>query len=414
MEAGSKMKRVLFVDDEQRVLDGLKRMLYPLRNEWRMAFATSGREALELLDQSEYDVLVTDLRMPEMSGVELLASVASRHPQVVRMVLSGVADQEVALRSATLAHQYLVKPCDAATLRTTVGRAFSLRVMLDDAALKKLISSMHNLPSVPSVYLRLMEVLRSLEVSPREIAEVVSQDISMTAKVLQMVNSALFGIQRQIADPTQAVIYLGPEMVRQLVLVASAFSAFQPKRLRHFLIERLQRHSLAVGSLARRIARSLELSAAAVDYAFVGGLLHDIGKLLLACNYPERYDDAIGHAREERILDRMAEVQAFGTTHAEVGAYLLWLWALPDPITEVVLRHHEFPADPSAISKPGVAVHVADALVNGGLEPAVVACLGAIGLSDKLAGWQQMSEEAMPGSVLSRPPSGARFAPQAR
>lgn len=393
----SGMKRVLFVDDEPRILDGLKRMLYPLRNEWRMAFVTSGREALELLEQSDYEVLVTDLRMPEMSGVELLAKVVSRHPQVVRMVLSGTADQEIAVRSATLAHQYLVKPCDAATIRATVGRAFSLRVMLDDPALKQLISGLRNLPSVPSVYLRLMEVLRSLDVSPKEVAEVVSQDIGMTAKVLQMANSALFGIQRQITDPTQAVIYLGPEMVRQLVLVASAFSAFQPKSLRHFSIERLQIHSLAVGGLARRIAQSLELSPAAVDYAFVGGLLHDVGKLLLACNYPEKYDEAIRHASEEGVLDRMAEVQTFGTTHAEVGAYLLWLWALPDPITEIVLRHHEFPADPAAVYSPSVAVHVADALGNGGLDPDAVACLTAVGLSEKLAGWQRLSRQASLG-----------------
>ena len=408
------MNRILFVDDEQRVLDGLKRMLYGLRNEWRMAFVRSGHEALELLDQSDFDVVVTDLRMPEMSGVELLANVASRHPQVVRMVLSGTVDQEVALRSATLAHQYLVKPCDAATLRATVARAFSLRVMLDDAALKKLISSMHHLPSVPTVYVRLMEVLRNLDVSPKEIADVVGQDISMTTKVLQMVNSALFGVQRQITDPTQAVIYLGPEMVRQLVLVASAFSAFQPRGIRHFSIERLQRHSLAVASLARRIARSLELSTAAVDYALVGGLLHDVGKLLLACNYPERYDEAIGHARERAILDRMAEVQAFGTTHAEVGAYLLWLWALPDPITEVVLRHHESPADPAAVARPAVAVYVADALVNGGLEPDAAACLTAVGLSDKLTGWKQLSEETVPGLLVNRLPSGTRPASQAR
>lgn len=390
------MKRVLFVDDEPRVLDGLKRMLYPLRHEWRMAFAAGGHEALELLDESEYDVLVTDLRMPEMSGLELLAQVASRYPQVVRMVLSGTADQEIVVRSATLAHQYLVKPCDAATLRATVGRAFSLRVMLDDPGLKQLISGLHTLPSVPSVYLRLMQVLQSLDVSPKDVADVISRDMSMTAKVLQLVNSALFGIQRQITDPTQAVIYLGPEMVRQLVLVASAFNAFQPKSLRRFSIERLQSHSLAVGGLARRIAQSLELSAAAADYAFVGGLLHDVGKLLLACNYPEKYDEAMSRARELRTLQRMAEVQAFGTTHAEVGAYLLWLWALPDPITEVVLRHHEFPADPARMSSPAGAVHVADTLINGGLDQDAVACLTAIGLGDKLAAWQQLSREAGP------------------
>jgi len=391
------MKHVLFVDDEPRVLDGLQRMLYPLRNEWRMAFATSGCAALDLLDKSDYDVLVTDLRMPDMSGLELLRQTASLHPQVVRMVLSGAADQEIVVRSATLAHQYLVKPCDAATLRATVGRAFSLRVMLDDPVLKRLISGLRTLPSVPSVYLRLMEALQSLDTSPQEIARVISQDIGMTTKVLQLVNSALFGIQRHITDPTEAVIYLGSEMVRQLVLVASAFSAFQQKGAGGFSIERLHSHSLAVGALARRIAQSLELSAVLADYAFAGGLLHDVGKLLLACNYPEKYQETIRRARDERIPHRMAEVQAFGTTHAEVGAYLLWLWALPDPVTEVVLRHHEFPADPAGVTSPAVAVHLADALVNESLDKDAVACLTAIGLGDKLAEWQQWRGKIMPG-----------------
>ncbi|MGC9949763.1 MAG: response regulator [Bryobacteraceae bacterium] len=410
------MKRVLFVDDEQKVLDGLQRMLYPMRNEWRMAFVTSGREALERLAQSEYDVLVTDLRMPEMSGLDLLAKVVSLYPQVVRMVLSGVADQEIAVRSATLAHQYLVKPCDAATLRATVGRAFSLRVMLDDPVLKQLISSLHSLPSVPSVYLRLMEVLQSFDVSPQDVAEVVGRDISMTAKVLQLVNSAFFGIRRQITDPIEAVIYLGPEMVRQLVLVASAFRAFQPKSAHLFSIERLQSHSLAVGGLARRVAQSLELSAVLVDFAFVGGLLHDVGKLLLACNYPDKYDETLRRASDEGIPHRIVEVRAFGTTHAEVGAYLLWLWALPDPITEVVLRHHEFPADPSGLSSPAFAVHAADALLKGGLDKDAVACLTAIGLQDKLAEWQQWSREARPGKegyVEAHPVCGRRGQPAA-
>ncbi len=410
------MKRVLFVDDEPRVLDALKRMLYPLRGEWRMSFVSSGREALDLLAKSDFDVLVTDLRMPEISGLELLAKVAALHPQVVRMVLSGTADQEIVVRSATLAHQYLVKPCDAVTLRATVGRAFSLRVMLEDPALKQLISGLHSIPSVPAVYLELMEVLQSLDVSPKAVAAVISHDIGMTAKVLQLVNSSLFGIHRQITDPVDAVIYLGSEMVRQLVLVASAFSAFHSRGARRFSIERLQAHSLQVGGLARNIALSLELPEAAVDCAFVGGLLHDVGKLLLACNYPEKYDEAMRYAREARILQRMAEVQTFGTTHAEVGAYLLWLWALPDPITEVVLRHHEFPADPAGVASPAVAVHVADALVNDSLELDAVACLTQVGLGDKLAGWRQLCEDAKRGKedhVEPHPVGGRRDQPAA-
>jgi HD-like signal output (HDOD) protein len=96
------------------------------------------------------------------------------------------------------------------------------------------------------------------------------------------------------------------------------------------------------------------------------------------------------------MLHRMAELQAFGTTHAEVGTYLLWSWALPDSITEVVLRHHQFPADPARVSSPAVAVHIANALVNGGLDEAEVAWLKAFGMEDELAGWQQLSEGVVP------------------
>jgi YesN/AraC family two-component response regulator len=86
------MKRILFVDDEPKVLEDLERMLYPLRKEWCMVFASSGQEALRLLSESDYDVLITDLRMPQMSGAELLEQVITAHPQVVRMILSGPAD----------------------------------------------------------------------------------------------------------------------------------------------------------------------------------------------------------------------------------------------------------------------------------------------------------------------------------
>ncbi len=390
------MKRVLFVDDEQKVLDGLQRMLYPMRNEWRMAFITSPYEALQLLSATPFDVLVTDLRMPEMSGVDLLSEVVKNHPQVVRLVLSGTAEQETSLRSTTLAHQYLVKPCDAATLRATVGRAFSLQVMLGDPKLKQLIASIHSLPSASTLYAKLMELFQDPDVSPKEIGDLISRDVSMTAKVLQLVNSAFFGVRRQITNPTEAVIYMGASTVRDLVLVASVFSTFRPKGMRHFSIDSLQSHSLEVGVLAAEIAEAMRLPKAAIDQAYVGGLLHVVGKLVLASKYTEKYDDAMRRAKENKIPERMAELEAFGTTHAEVGAYLLWLWALPDPITEIVLRHHEFPADLAAAKTPAAVVYMADALVNGGLEQEHTAdYLTAMGLGDKVQSWTKVQPECV-------------------
>src|SRR5579872_4509989 len=203
------MKRILFVDDEPKVLDGLKRMLYTFRRDWEMVFVTSGQEALTQLSSSNFDVVITDVRMPEMNGIELLAEVRERHPQVVRMVLSGAADQELTISSVTVAHQYLAKPCEATRLRETVDRALNLRVMLEDPALQKVVSRIHSLPSIPTVYRQLMEAVQSPDTTPKEIGGIVAQDVAMTAKVLQLVNSSFFGTTRQITRPTEAVIYLG-------------------------------------------------------------------------------------------------------------------------------------------------------------------------------------------------------------
>jgi len=258
------VNRILFVDDEPNVLAGLKRMLYSLRNEWDMTFVSSGAEALQCLSESPFDVLVTDVRMPEMNGVELLEQVVNLHPELIRIVLSGTADIELTMQCVSLSHQYLLKPCDAQTLRATVQRAFCLRVLLYNPALRGLISQIQSLPSIPAVYGELTTVLRSDDASPQAVGRIMARDMGMTAKVLQLVNSAFFGVSREITNPVDAVVYLGMETVRALVFTASAFSQFHLRDRCHFSIEELQQHSLAVGTLARQIAKSMGLIPAAV------------------------------------------------------------------------------------------------------------------------------------------------------
>jgi HD-like signal output (HDOD) protein/ActR/RegA family two-component response regulator len=387
------VKRILFVDDEPKVLEGLRRMLYPYRNEWQMVFVASAGEALRQLSEAQFDVLITDVRMPQMSGIELLSHVVERHPQVVRMVLSGMAEKEVTLPSVMLAHQYLDKPCDAATLRAAVERVFQLQVILDNPSLKRLISRLHSLPSVPAVYTRLMHALENEDVSPKEIGRIVSEDLAMTAKILQLVNSAFFGPRRPISNPTEAVIYLGADTVKALALTVSIFSQFDTSRVPGFSIEGLRDHGLAVGKLARQIAETLNLTKSEQDDSFLGGLLHELGKLVLAANYPKEYGEALRSMREQNLAPPAVELEMFGATYAEIGAYLLWLWGLPDQVTEIVARHHEPKADPAAV--PVLAVHVADALTHSEAKQTVnLECLTAMGLVDQLPSWKQLKQKA--------------------
>ena len=146
-------KRILFVDDEPAVLQGLQRSLRGMRQEWEMEFAASGREALETMARSPFDVVITDMRMPEMDGAQLLDQVRKRFPQTVRIVLSGQSDRETILRSIGPTHQYMAKPCDLEDLKQKLTHTFALRELLADPRLKEIVCQLENIPSLPSLYI---------------------------------------------------------------------------------------------------------------------------------------------------------------------------------------------------------------------------------------------------------------------
>ncbi|MGA3261317.1 MAG: response regulator [Bryobacteraceae bacterium] len=352
---------MLFVDDEPNVLDGYKRMLHPLRKEWAMVFAPGGREALKLLSENSYDVLVTDIRMPELDGIELLTEAIRQSPQMVRIVLSGTADHEMTLHSATLAHQYLIKPCEADTLLSTLKNALTQRNILDDPSLAALIGRIKSLPSLPTVHLKLMQAL-SEDTSAAVLGDIITQDLAMSAKVLQWANSPLFGSMRSIASPKHAVIYMGVETVKAMAFTESVFTQFDARNSPGFPIEKLRSHSFRVATRAREIARTRGLPQSVIDDVFLGGLMHDLGKLVLGSNFPRKYQEVVKHFEVPEAA-REKERQFFKTTHAEVGGYLLWLWGLPKTVTEIVLRHHTAGPETTEVEDPAGVVSLADGLV---------------------------------------------------
>lgn len=394
-------RRVLFVDDEPRVLDGLRRMLYPMRHEWEMAFATSGREALEILAQEPFDVIVTDMRMPGMGGVDLLQEVMRRHPNVVRIVLSGQAEREAIARAVGPAHQFLSKPCDAETLRSTLARACALGDLLADKRLKQLVSRMETLPSLPSLYCEIMRELESPKASAKTIGQIVEQDIGMSAKVLQLVNSAFFGLPQRVSSPAQAVVLLGLDTIRMLVLSVGIFAQFDQSRLRALSLTTLWDHSLTVAAFAKRIAENASTDRRIIDHAFTAGLLHDVGKLVLAASLPQEYAASLALAEKEGTGLSKAEQTVIGASHADVGAYLLGLWGLPEPIV-VATAFHDIP--PKYLDKdfsPLTAVYVANLLAHERFPQHVAGrqvipepeYLDRLGLAARLPLWRQICFE---------------------
>ena len=397
------MKSILFVDDDERVLNGLRRLLMPYDGTWRTEFACGAEEALRILAQGARDVIVSDLRMPGINGAELLARISKLHPQMVRIILSGTLEEDLRSQATLVAHQYLSKPCDPEVLKAILNRAFALRDVLVEPALRELISGTVSLPSTPTLYTELMDAVRSSETSVQQLGAIIARDPAMTAKVLQLVNSAFFGFSRSVGNPADAVAFLGVDAIAALALSISAFSLFRPLGARRFSIEHLQAHSLAVASVAREIAKSQKnLRKSLVDDAFTAGILHDLGKLMLFCHHPEKYERVLDMAEERKVWPGTAERELLGTTHAEIGGYLLWLWGLPDCVAEAVTFHHNPSACPADHFGALTAVHVADALVRsasgGASAPAAeldTDYLTRIGVIHELPAW-----EALAGEVL--------------
>ncbi|MGD8524532.1 MAG: response regulator, partial [Desulfobacterales bacterium] len=358
-----KKRQVLFVDDEQLVLKGLQRMLRSMRREWNMHFVTSGQAAMGIIERHPIDAVVTDMQMPGMNGVQLLAEIMKRHPDIVRIILSGQLDQEMILQTVRSAHQHLAKPCDADLLKSTLSQAFALRDILVDDNLQKLVSRIESLHSLPSLYLEIMEELHSANTSFQKVGKIIAKDVGMTAKILQMVNSAFFGLRRQIASPKEAVSYLGLETVKSLVLTAKIFLQFDPKKISGFSLDELWNHSILTGLFAKIILQMEKQTREAINDAYMAGLLHDLGKLVLAQNLRDGYQQALTDARQSDRCLWEIENEIFGTTHAEIAAYLIGLWGLKYPVVEAIAFHHDPRRCPQNM---GIltAVHTADTLAH--------------------------------------------------
>jgi len=421
-DAGSEVLRVLFVDDEERVLDGLRRMLHDRRHAWAMTFALGGEAGLRALEEAAaaaapFDVVVTDLRMPGVDGAALLGAVHARWPQIVRIVLSGQTDPATMLRTVRVAHQCLAKPCDAGALRDVVARTCRLRDLLADTALRTLAGGVDALPSPPALFTAIEAALARPETGVAELAHIVERDGALTAKLLQLAGSSFFGLPRRVTSVAQAITCLGVAVVRALVLSHELTGLALGRLPSGFSLDAYQAHAMAAARLARHVARDTPHAA---DDAFLAAMLHDVGELLLAARAPEVFARARAHASEHGVPPHEAEAALWGgVTHAEVGAYLLGLWGLPDAVVEAVAYHHGPARAGVRRFETVAAVHVADVLAHEAAPDDVdgrAACtapgldlgyLAAVGVDDaRLADWRARAAE-----LALEPPDGGPAGP---
>lgn len=389
-------KHILFVDDDAEFLLAFQGALRVAEPNWVMASATRGSEALKLLSSTPFDIVVADYQMPEMDGADFLERVQRDHPQTMRFILSGQLDPDDIIRLSVPAHQCFSKPLGLDVFRQTIRRVCALRDLLANDVLRRLIAQCSLLPTIPSLYIELGKELQSPHSSIDRVEAIIARDPSVAAKILQLVNSSFFGLPRRIESLGEAINYVGLQIIKALVLTVPVYSRFDGVRVRDYSPAAIWEHCWRTGVLARCIAQEEHQSPAFCEEAFLAGLLHDLGKMVLIANLSSLCREATALATRNQMPMHEAEKQIFGCTHSLVAAYLLGLWGLPESIVEAVAFHNEPMESPSNQFSVLTAVHVGNALDHAYSDGKPdqfkqivdVEYLMSLGLTARLESWQ--------------------------
>ena len=341
-----------------------------------------------------FDAVVADMRMPTMSGAEFLNEVMRQHPTMVRLIVSDPKDADYTARCVGSTHELLSKPLNPEAVDESIQRAAMLDRAFRDQRLVDLVEKIDRLPSIPELYFELVEVMQNPEAGIAQIGTIIAKDMAMTAKILKLVNSAFFGLQQHVATPGEATNYLGLDTIRALVLSLHAFEQFEAVNIPGFSVEALWSHSLETAALAKLIAALEGMDKSIVDQAFVAGMLHDLGKLVLAANFAPQFGEVVKRAALSLNPSYQEETEVFGVSHAEVGGCLLSFWGLPVPVVEAIASHHQPYKHREQGFTPLTAVHIANGLVHhrGGVSTLRKASLDwgyleALGLQERPEQW---------------------------
>ncbi len=365
--------KVMFVDDEPRVLDGLRRQFRAQRSVWDMRFVESGDAALTALDSEPADVVVTDMRMPGMTGSELLLEVQRRWPMTARIILSGQTDQADLDAGLGAIHQFLQKPCDGDVLRAAIDSIREMTATLHCPELQRIVSGLTSLPVVTRVLGELTDALNDERAGSEEISRIVQRDIGLSAKIIQMANSAFFGLFRRVTTLTEAVTLLGAGGIRALAIASHLFERLGQDEACGPDIARLWSASVEIGGEAARAATEGGHSNAVRDKAMLAGMLSLIGRAAIAKGMPQKFAQARARSAAGLLPLHAAEEIDCGAPQHVVGSFALRLWGFDESITQSVLHQVE-PSAAKGVSPghPLPFVHAARCVV---VQPGIAEAL---------------------------------------
>ncbi len=391
-------KKICFAGFTDSELPGLRQAASASNPLWESHFVADAPAAMALLTSTKFDAIVANMSMPGKNGAELLHDIRDICPQTLRFIAGDVTDQSVIIDGIGGTHQFIRRPYQPATLVATLKRGLKLDNWLATDELRKLMPKLRRLPSLPSTYFNLVKEIESASATTQGIGSIISRDPVVTGRLLHMSNSAAFALAQKVTDPVHAVALLGIDTVKSLVMSLQIFTQTDVARGAGISLEILWEHSLLVAKYARQITLKQTGDQRLAGDAFTAGLLHDVGRIVLASNLPKEYSAIIDSARQNQRPLHQEESLVLKVNHAELSAYLLGLWGLPVEIVEAAGGHHSpgqtvFATEFSllaAVHAANVFAHGSGGQTDGLLLPELdMDYFKMIKLDDQLEGWKE-------------------------
>lgn len=350
------MPNLVIVDDEEPILRSLRSLLR--RDGYKMNFFTSANEALQFLEKNEVDVIISDMRMPEMNGAELLSRSLKTNPNSIRIIVSGYEEKSVILDALSdgLAKHYVMKPWEDDQLRILVSDSMKLQEQWRQQKLQKLLNSIRNLPSPPRWHVRLMNILNEEKHPQKEIAAEIEKSPELVTKLLRVSNSVFYGLRKPITTVYEALTFIGTESVLNIVLAIESFDNLKIESTPQMdsTLESIRNISVKRAHVARELAAKWKDKIDEHE-AYVAGLLLDIGLILRFYSSIKDFNEFQKISDEKKEPHYNIDKMIHEVTHDEVGAALLTYWNFPKGIISAVANHHSFTGDDPLITITQIA-----------------------------------------------------------
>lgn len=364
-KTSSELTNVLFVLHNRSEGNLLSEKIPSIDNSWAINVTDNSDEAVNFINQNMVDVIICDDEVNNSKGIDIIETCHQQRPGSLGFLRkSSSPTKEESLKLSERKIFVLPGNLEEEGIYSHISRRILLRSLSENPNLLSVIRRMKKMPTIPQLYHQITRELRKEDGSIEFVAGLISKEPSMATRILKAVNSPAYGLGYEITEVVHALLFLGKEATQAQILADSVFSSYPNESSSGLNLQDIWKHSINVSAIARRIAMSIDSNKKSAEIACTAGVVHDLGKVLMAANLPDHYAQAVKMAKEEKIPLVNAEQKVFGTNHAEVAASLMGLWAIPFKILNSVAFHHNPAAGKKRPPTATMALYIANGLEN--------------------------------------------------